>query len=286
MKKEPTIVYSSDPYIREDLTSFVKSSHEMGFQRDLWGNNKRCKTKIYEDIISAKDDLLQKLKKTSKEAIKVYEKFERQVGEVAREKLINLTEKVGFEIKRSHYEDIKVLEDYTSNLKRETKENFSVFDEDERKGNTVIYDLEIDNVPLSHEDFETYHNHTTPLNYSDLRPLIAGEYDYQNAIVGVQLSIPPVQGRFGLIGSKLVIDVEDTVDKGRVVLSSSGPSSVRFTKKFYNTPKILTSLVESSGVGVIEVSEVGKEYFVVGLKSLTNPSEYVSGTIDWLADGY
>lgn len=189
-------------------------------------------------------------------------------------------------VKIISYDDLDIEDSIYKKATLNFKENFSLFDEDDKKPNTVIYDIEFDNVALSENSFVEYYTKTTPLNYSTLQPLIPGEYEYQNAIVGVQMRIPPTQGRFGIIGSKLHIDVEDTVEKGTVVLSAGGPSTVRLNKKFYTIPHVLTSLVDSEGVGVIEVSEVAKDYFVIGLKSLTNPTEYVSGTVDWLVDGF
>lgn len=284
MDKENKVVYSSNPYRREDLENFTIDSYEMQFPRALWGEDKRVCVTTY-DNVDFEDDYDNEIRKIKKEAIKFREKIDVQIQKKYGEK---------FEIKDVysrllnvvHQQEIKINDSYFRELVKLKSENFSLFDEDERQANSVIYDIEFDNTPLNEESFSEYYTKTTPLNYSTLQPLIPGEYEYQNAIVGVQMRIPPTQGRFGIIGSKLHIDVEDTVEKGNVVLTSAGPTTVRLNKKFYTVPHVLTSLVDSEGVGVIEVSEVGKDYFVIGLKSLTNPSEYVNGSVDWLVDGY
>lgn len=284
MDRANKIVYSSTPYYREDLEEFTVDSYEMQFPRALWGEDKQVRVVCYDDA-DFSDDYDNEIRKIKKEAIKFREKTDVQIQKKYGEK---------FEIKDVYFRNVNVIrvEEVTFNdqgircPKRFVGENFSVFDEDERQPNSVIYDIEFDNVALSENSFVEYYTKNTPLNYSTLQPLIPGEYEYQNAIVGVQMRIPPTQGRFGIIGSKLHIDVEDTVEKGTVVLTSDGPTTVRLNKKFYTTPHVLTSLVDSEGVGVIEVSEVGKDYFVIGLKSLTNPNEYVSGSVDWLVDGF
>lgn len=285
MKKPELVTYSSQPYTRSDLRNLNANSYEMHFVRGLWGTNKRTKVTAYDDVIRTNEVAIEKLKKIAIETIKVKETNLPKIKYSVFDRL-QINDNPLFRIKNTNKTNIKVTDSVNIKPKNTSREGFSVFDEDERKGNTVIYDIEIDNVASNEETFLEYHNHTTPLNYSNLRPLIPGEYEYQNAIVGVQLKIPPVQGRFGLIGSKLVIDVEDTVEKGRTKLTAGSPTTVRLSKKFYNTPRVLTSLVESDGYGIIEVSYVDKEKFIVGLKSLTNNTEYVSGTIDWLVDGY
>ena len=284
MDRPNKVVYSSNPYRREDLENFTIDSYEMQFPRALWGEDKRVRVTTY-DNVDFEDDYDNEIRKIKKEAIKFREKINVQVQKKYGDK---------FEIKDVYFRNVTVVrfgevkfnDQGVRKPKRFVGENFSLFDEDERQPNSVIYDIEFDNTPLNEANFSEYYTKTTPLNYSTLQPLIPGEYEYQNAIVGVQMRIPPTQGRFGIIGSKLHVDVEDTVEKGNVVLTSAGPTTVRLNKKFYTVPHVLTSLVDSEGVGVIEVSEVGKDYFTIGLKSLTNPSEYVNGSVDWLVDGY
>lgn len=284
MDRANKIVYSSTHYYREDLEEFTADSYEMQFPRALWGEDKQVRVVCYDDA-DFSDDYDNEIRKVKKEAIKFREKTEIEVYKKYSESFeFNYVYSRPLNI--THEEKINFSDSYLKKLKFFSKESFSAFDEDERQPNAVIYDIEFDNAVLGENAFVEYYTKTTPLNYSTLQPLIPGEYEYQNAIVGVQMRIPPTQGRFGIIGSKLHIDVEDTVEKGTVVLSAGGPTTVRLNKKFYTIPHVLTSLVDSEGVGVIEVSEVAKDYFVIGLKSLTNPTEYVSGTVDWLVDGF
>lgn len=165
-------------------------------------------------------------------------------------------------------------------------EDFSVFDEEDSENFPVLFDLEIDpNIRLDSE-FEEFVTTKSPLNWSPIRPLIPGEYEYQHAIVGTQLDILPVEGRFGLVGSTLHIDVPDTVEKGTVTVTSAGPTEVHLNKKFYKEAKVLTSLLSADEVARIEVSQIGLDGFKVALRPLTNPTAYVNGIIDWLVEGY
>lgn len=184
-------------------------------------------------------------------------------------------------------ESFQLTENATYKTSKNVREDFVVSDGDEKTYGVTLFDLELDKSAAEESDWRRYINEKSPLNYSELRPLIPGEYEYQNAVVGVQMSIPPVDGRFGIEGSTLHIDVPDAVEKGTVNVTSSGVSTVNFNKRFYVIPKILTSLVSANdGTAAIEVTEISKTSFKVGLKSLTNPGNYVNGTIDWLAEGY
>jgi hypothetical protein len=174
----------------------------------------------------------------------------------------------------------------TRKIKRFVTETFlDISDGDEESSAVILYDVELEDYALSDSQRDEYMNKDTPLNYTPLRPLIPGEYEYKNAIVGIQMSLPPVEGRFGIIGSTLHVDVPDTIEKGTLTLGEA-PSTVKLKKKFYKETKVLCSLVEASEPCNIVVTESGLDGFTVGLLSLTNSSVYVNGTIDWLVDGY
>ena len=152
---------------------------------------------------------------------------------------------------------------------------------------TVLSDLEYASAEEGLKEFATYCNRKSPLGYSPLRPLYAGDYEYQDAIVGVQVSLtPPVDGRYGIVGSTLHIDVEDVIDRGEVRLSAEW-NYVPFNKKYYTKPRILThvSNADESCQVVIEQVDLRNNVFKVCLRS-TIDGKMVSGTLTWLAEGY
>ena len=190
-------------------------------------------------------------------------------------------------VKSTDGDNFQITETPSVKITKKVSETFVVSDGDEKTYGVTLFDVELDKEATTEEDWRNYVNNKSPLNYSEVRPLIPGEYEYQNAIVGVQMSIPPVEGRFGIIGSVLHIDVPDTVEKGTVDVTSSGPTTVNLSKKFYKETKVLSNLVSANdGNAAIEITEIGLTSFKIGLKSLTNPGNYVSGTIDWLVEGY
>jgi len=152
-------------------------------------------------------------------------------------------------------------------------------------GGIVLFDFEINSTPLSESNFENWIEENSPINYNELRPFIPGEYEYKDAYVGFKLSIPPTEGRFGVYGSTVYIDVEDTVEKGFAEATSNGLTRVTFSKRFYTSPHIMSSLVYATENCYVEIPTVTKEYFEFGLKSIST-GLYLNGEISWLADGY
>jgi len=174
----------------------------------------------------------------------------------------------------------------------------------EREPVTILSDVEISYQPEYDDEFKSYTERKSPLGYSALRPLYPGDYEYQDAIVGVQVDLtPPVSGRFGVAGATLHIDVEDVVDKGQEIFDEERPYSGRtrvwFTKKFYTRPNVFTEVrnanppcrvnilaVDTRGVGSDSSHQYG--YFDFELLNFTDGTAWTSGevTIAWNAIGY
>lgn len=173
--------------------------------------------------------------------------------------------------------------------------------ENNRQDNIIadltLFDFEIINRPLlskpsydteeSEDNFEDFAKNNAPLGYSELRPFYPGEYEYKDAVVGFTLSIPPTNGRFGVIGSKVYADVEDVVEKGTTEVNGDGLTEITFTKRFYTIPHIQAVVVWAQGniATNVEVKEITRTGFKVGIRSLET-TQLVAGEVSWLADGY
>lgn len=175
--------------------------------------------------------------------------------------------------------------------KVETEFPMYVVDSDERRGASVLYDFELFNSDgfAYQSDFDTYSNNYTPIGYSELQPLIPGEYEYKDAYVGVKLSLPPTNGRFGIIDGRLNVDVEDTVVRDSVEINvteeNEGIIVYKFDKKYYTVPQIQYRIVYSDADCQVDLKEITKDGFKMGLKKI-GTNEYVNGMVDFLAIGY
>ena len=174
----------------------------------------------------------------------------------------------------------------------------------EREPVTILSDVEISYQPEYDDEFKSYTERKSPLGYSSIRPLYPGDYEYQDAIVGIQVDLtPPVSGRFGVAGATLHIDVEDVVDKGQEIFDENRPYSGRtrvwFSKKFYTRPNVFTEVrnanppcrvnilaVDTRGIGSDSSHQYG--YFDFELLNFTDGTAWQSGdvTVAWNAVGY
>lgn len=184
-------------------------------------------------------------------------------------------------------ESYSVSDDYNRNAtKVETEFPMYVVDSDERRGASVLYDFELFTYQ---NDFDTYSNNYTPIGYTELQPLIPGEYEYKDAYVGVKLSLPPTNGRFGIIDGRLNVDVEDTVVRDSVEINvteeNEGVVVYKFDKKYYTVPQIQYRIVYADEDCQVDLKEITKDGFKMGLKKI-GTNEYVNGMVDFLAIGY
>ena len=207
-------------------------------------------------------------------------------------------------VNRKSEDDFSITDSQTNVVKRRTQEGKMYFLDETRykyklddaedwttveqidySGATSLFDFEANTDVWSESDFADWCENNCPVNYNPVRPFLPGEYEYTDAYVGFKLTISPSNGRFGVANNTVYIDVEDTVEKGTSQASAGSLTEVTFSKRFYTTPHIMTSLLYSGENCYIVVDDVSRDGFKFGLKSASS-GQYIAGEIDWLADGY
>ena len=285
---EQTSRFTLDQYEKSDLALFTRQSDEMQFDKSEWGKNKQWNCSINEDSFVLSDDESKLLSSKSSERLGLSEKFTPRFKFLQFERFM-LLDDWNINLDGKFKENIEISDEANVALSRKTNEGrISVIDQDERAPNTILYDLEVLN--KTEDDFSEFSSSVVPLNYNQIRPLYAGDYEYKNAIVGFQVSLNPSSGRYGVSGCKLHVDIQDVVAKGRTKVDSSGSQIIEFSalnppKKFLTIPQVLYGKVEAEEDYNVEITEITRQGFKIGLKSKSTGS-YINGTIDWLADGY
>ena len=244
-----------------------------------------------DNIITLSDNSLRLIKRYVEDSFGFSDGNNR--GSIKKEtETIDFTENLLRKFNKSTKEDIAYLLDECRYIQYdETTGTSNTVEQKELSGAISIFDVELKDGKWTDADFEDWCENNCPVNYNPLRPFIPGEYEYKNAYAGFILSMPPTNGRFGVANSTVYIDVEDTVEKGNAEITTAEISignttkKVYFTKRFYTSPHIMTSLLYATENSYVEVKEVSPEYFEFGFKS-TSSGDYVAGEISWLADGY
>ena len=178
----------------------------------------------------------------------------------------------------------------SSLLQRHTKDYITFLDATFDNEKVVLNDVEFLDGGLSLEELREKATLGTPIEYEDARPLYAGEYTYQKAIVGIRMRTYNLNTKLGFYKAKLNIDVEDIVDRGSVEVTSTDPSNptkVTYHKLYYTTPEeIMFNITEFTEPCTVEVLTKTEKEFTFMLKSTINKDTYVTGTVSWLATGY
>lgn len=177
-----------------------------------------------------------------------------------------------------------------SRLDRFTREYISLLDAIFSNEKVVLNDVEFKDGGLTLEQMREIATKGTPIEYEDARPLVAGEYTYQKAIVGIRMRTYNLDIKLGFYKAKLSIDVEDIVDRGTVEVTSTdpqNPTKVTYHKLYYNAPEeIMFNIIEFTEPCTVEVLTKTEKEFTFMLKSTVNKDTYVTGKVSWLATGY
>lgn len=245
----------------------------------------------YSSIYQTKDNII-KLKDYSKrlitrsvsDGLSLTDDYKRKVKRHDSENITLTDTSIRKPMRKSKEGAVYILDEAVSRYTR-TGEQEVVIDQVELSGSACLFDFEAKDNVWSESDFNSWCDDNCPVNYNELRPFIPGEYEYTNAYVGFRLSIAPTSGRYGVAHSTVYADVEDTVEKGTTEALGGALTEVSFSKRFYTSPHIMTSLNYSQEQCYIEVSQVSRDGFKFGIKSIVS-GNYLPGEINWLADGY
>lgn len=237
-----------------------------------------------DNIITLKDRSRRQIKSFCGDNFSLSDDYARKIS-LKGEDNLSLSDIKTNKIKRISKDDITYLLDESRYIQTDSSGKPVVVEQIELSGSACLFDFELSKNVWDDDDFSTWCENNCPINYNELRPFIPGEYEYRDAYVGFRLSIPPTSGRFGVANSSVYIDVEDTVEKGTTTALGGGLTEVRFSKRFYTSPHIMTSLNYAVENCYIEVRDVSTEGFSFGLKSIST-GQYLNGEINWLADGY
>lgn len=237
-----------------------------------------------DNIITLKDRSFRKINLIYSDTLSLSDNYERTVVKAVSDNLSLSDVKIN-KVKRVSKESAAYLLDESRYIQTDSSGTPVIVEQVELSGSACLFDFELNNTAWNDSDFSTWCEANCPINYNELRPFIPGEYEYRDAYVGFRLSIPPTSGRFGVANSSVYIDVEDTVEKGTTTALSGALTEVKFSKRFYTSPHIMTSLNYAVENCYIEVRDVSTDGFKFGLKSIST-GQYLNGEINWLADGY
>jgi len=158
-----------------------------------------------------------------------------------------------------------------------------------RNVNTVLYDVNTKNAAYTIAQMRAWALNSSPLGYAAPSQLVPGDYTYQKAIVGVQLSAQSAQVLPALTALLFNVDVP-TISYDGVNYIPAEATWISFPSPFNNPvsdpPKVSGQQQGGTTVVLVQITGVTSSGFWVTLVNASNTSELMPGTIVWWANGY
>ena len=159
-----------------------------------------------------------------------------------------------------------------------------------RPANIVLSDVALRDAPLDLAGFKMLVD-TAP-GYEPFMPYNVGEYEYQNALTRLRVEAGAYGSEPVVYDAVINVDIEDTVDRGTVVITDTEkPTRVRFNKHYYTKPEVSVTLQggnTSAGVVTPNIVAIDRDgtgfYFDVEL--VKSDGARAKGRITWSAVGY
>lgn len=137
--------------------------------------------------------------------------------------------------------------------------------------------------------FATRWNKRGAVGFTDFATFDAGEYEFSEALVWLNLNVEAVERTFAITRAKLNVDVPDVIDSGEIDIPIGG-QRVEFARFFYQIPKVVANFVAGSGLTTVPRAtvraDVDREGFYVTVHYGDDVTNSVAGRVHWVAQGY
>ncbi|MDX5370597.1 MAG: hypothetical protein LPL29_14600, partial [Alphaproteobacteria bacterium] len=152
--------------------------------------------------------------------------------------------------------------------------------------NAVIGDVEVWDVAFTLSEFteDMSVEFIRPAGYDDFAAFKSGDYEFENAIIGLRLVPDDPNSDFVIQRAKVVCDVEDVIDRGTEALSS-GWNVITFARNFNVAPEVTATVIAGAAPASAEIRNVTTTQFEIHLIRISDGAD-VAGSVSWAALGY
>ena len=191
---------------------------------------------------------------------------------------------------REHIDSLRLQERRQTAFFAQRSESMRLKESFLRPADIVLSNVALRDAPFDLAGFKTLVD-TAP-GYEPFMPYNVGEYEYQNALTRLRVEAGVYGSEPVVYDAVINVDIEDTVDRGTVVITdTTKPTRVRFNKHYYTKPEVSVTLqggntsagVVTPNICVIEADGTGF-YFDVELAK--SDGTRAKGRITWSAVGY
>jgi len=150
----------------------------------------------------------------------------------------------------------------------------------------TLFDLVLRSDALSLADLKVVAD-SPPVGYTPFQNFYPGDYEYEEAMVGVRVRTADTSNQVGILGLTLNIDVPDVNDRGsaEVLIGDIAGKTVTFAKQFTIPPEVTVVFAGGATAAVAEITGVTTANFTFILRDVSSPATLVTGEVTWAALG-
>lgn len=271
--KHATSAQFDEFYVRDDYKKIWQTVQT--FREEL-----KTLDKVYRNIYAVRDDRiaiadkrLVKLERTLHESIDTDESFNRNVTFV-----------------RGLAELARIGDGLTRDIGKNPAEDIALYDAYVRASNSYIESVQVVSSFKEMDDFEAMAD--TPPMYEQFTDFNVGDYEYEKALLRLQVVSKATQAQPLLYDVSPHVDIDDTDDKGQLeIKDTTAATKVYYNKHYYNAPEV-NAMVKGGTGGTTPVPNIlttdGQDdkgrYFEIEL--LNSSGNRTTGIVSWVAKGW
>lgn len=271
--KHATSAQFDEFYVRDDYKKIWQTVQT--FREEL-----KTLDKVYRNIYAVRDDRiaiadkrLVKLERTLHESIDTDESFNRNVTFV-----------------RGLAELARIGDGLTRDIGKNPAEDIALYDAYVRASNSYIESVQVVSSFKEMDDFEAMAD--TPPMYEQFTDFNVGDYEYEKALLRLQVVSKATQAQPLLYDVSPHVDIDDTDDKGQLeIKDTTAATKVYYNKHYYNAPEV-NAMVKGGTGATTPVPNIlttdGQDdkgrYFEIEL--LNSSGNRTTGIVSWVAKGW
>lgn len=271
--KHATLAQFDEFYVRDDYKKIWQTVQT--FREEL-----KTLDKVYRNIYAVRDDRiaiadkrLVKLERTLYESIDTDESFNRNVAFV-----------------RGLTELARIGDGLTRDIGKNPAEDIALYDAYVRASNSYIESVQVVSSFKEMDDFEAMAD--TPPMYEQFTDFNVGDYEYEKALLRLQVVSKATQAQPLLYDVSPHVDIDDTDDKGQVqIKDTTAATKVYYNKHYYNAPEVNAMVKGGTGdttpvpnILTTDGQDDKGRYFEIEL--LNSSGNRTTGIVSWVAKGW
>lgn len=237
---------------------------------------------LQKESLNVTDTTIKDVSIKKSETITVAEKLKKLPTKLSKENIaISETLKRPVAWQRLFQETVALTDKIAKNCSITKREALQIVEAYLRNANSVLSDIVISSNDMTLEQFI---NEDTPLGYEQFKDFIAGDIEYQKALIRMIVEAGVTSDSPNVNHWEMNLDLPDVIDRGQANISAQ-IVRINFNRTFFAPPEVTVTLKGGSVAGAVpKVTTIDELGFNVKIENAAGTM--VTGVISWNAVGY